>query len=286
MTTPPPTTAELRTPFWPPAVALARRELVRFLRQRSRVVGAFGQPVIFWVLFGAGLHGSFNAPDWAAGRELSYQEYFLPGVAVLILLYTAIFSMVSIIEDRREGFLQGVLVSPAPRLSIVAGKVAGGTILAVGQAALFLLLAPLLTLVGLAPSIAWAVSPGQAAAALGCLALLGLTLTALGYVVVWPMSSTQGFHAVMMVFLTPMWLLSGAFFPGEGSAWLSWVIRLNPLTYGVAALRRLLYFGHDLPTTPSLPSLAVSLTVTAAFCLACITLAVIQTQRHSQRNIA
>jgi ABC-2 type transport system permease protein len=278
--------AEARTRLWPPAVALARRELIRCLRQRSRVVGAFGQPLIFWILFGAGLQGSFQAPDWAAGRALSYQEYFLPGVAVLILLYTAIFSMVSIIEDRREGFLQGVLVSPASRLSIVAGKVAGGTILAVAQAALFLLLAPLLTLAGLAPPIGWTVAVGQAAAVFGCLVLLGLTLTALGYVVVWPMSSTQGFHAVMMVFLTPMWLLSGAFFPGEGSAWLSWVIRLNPLTYGVAALRRLLYLGQDLPATPSLPSLPVSLAVTTVFCAACVALAVLQTQGRSQRNIA
>ena len=78
--------------------SLALRELVRFFRQRTRIIGALGQPIIFWVLFGAGLHGSFQGP---AG--LSYQEYFFPGVAVMIVMFTAIFSTISIIEDRRSG---------------------------------------------------------------------------------------------------------------------------------------------------------------------------------------
>src|SRR5690242_58316 len=117
--------------------ALTARELVRFFRQRTRVIGALGQPVLFWVLFGAGLHGSFNPPAWAPSG-MTYQEYFFPGVAVLIVLFTAIFSTISIIEDRREGFLQGVLVAPISRLAIVMGKLFGGAALAVVQAGLFL----------------------------------------------------------------------------------------------------------------------------------------------------
>ncbi|HIK96080.1 MAG TPA: ABC transporter, partial [Planctomycetes bacterium] len=103
--------------MWSAAWALAWRELIRFFRQRTRVIGAIGQPVIFWVLFGAGLGGSFQPPKWAAGlsQPLTYQEYFFPGVAVLIVMFTAIFSTISIIEDRREGFLQGVLAAPVPR---------------------------------------------------------------------------------------------------------------------------------------------------------------------------
>ena len=113
------------------SMALAVRELRRFFRQRSRIVGAIGQPIVFWIVFGAGLGGSFRAPQWAdvLERPLSYQEYFLPGIAVLIVLFTAIFATISIIEDRREGFLQGVLVAPASRAAIVMGKVLGGSLL-------------------------------------------------------------------------------------------------------------------------------------------------------------
>ena len=216
--------------------SLASRELIRFARQRTRVIGALGQPVLFWVLFGAGLHGSFKPPAWAPS-DMTYQEYFFPGVAVLIVLFTAIFSTISIIEDRREGFLQGVLVAPISRLAIVLGKLCGGAALAVVQAGLFLALAPLLGL---------AVSPLAALEVLGFLILLAFAMTALGFLIAWPLDSTQGFHAIMSVFLLPMWLLSGAFFPAGESGWLSSVIRANPLTYGVAGLRRLLYAGDKL----------------------------------------
>ncbi len=239
------------------------REIVRFLRQRTRIVGAIGQPVIFWVLFGTGLRSSFQAPDWAAalGRPMSYQEYFLPGVTVLIVMFTAIFSTISIIEDRREGFLQGVLVAPVARWVIVLGKIFGGTLLAVVQALLFLVIGPLLSYVGLAPDLPFQLSLAQWLSAASFLVLISIELTAIGFLIAWPMNSTQGFHAIMSVFLMPMWLLSGAFFPGGETGWLAWVIRLNPLTYGVAGLRRLLY-RTELPVGEAMPSLLMGFTVT------------------------
>jgi ABC-2 type transport system permease protein len=256
--------------------ALAWRELVRFFRQRTRVVGAVGQPVIFWVLFGAGLRGSFKPPEWAPA-DMTYQEYFLPGIAALIVLFTAIFSTISVIEDRREGFLQGVLVAPVPRLSIVLGKLAGGTVLALIQAGLFLAIGPLLAFVGLAPSMDLAVTPAVVLKTFGFLVLLAFSLTALGYCIAWPMDSTQGFHAIMSVFLLPMWLLSGSFFPA-GEGWLGWVIRFNPLTYGVAGLRRSLYppgtFGEGLPP------LWLCVAVSVGFAVACVTVAVWLTNRR------
>lgn len=249
---------------WLAVWSLALRELTRFFRQRSRLVGAVGQPVLFWLLFGAGLQGSFNPPAWAP-RDLTYQQYFFPGIAVLIVLFTAIFSTISIIEDRREGFLQGVLVAPVSRLSIVLGKVLGGAAIAWLQAGLFVLLAPTQGLSfhfqGLAGVLLF-------------LALLAVTLTSLGFLIAWRLDSTQGFHAIMSVFLLPMWLLSGAFFPGEETGWLAWVIRLNPLTYGVAGLRRLLYLPESLPASASLPPLAMCLAVTFAFCGICLGLSV------------
>jgi ABC-2 type transport system permease protein len=103
--------------------SLWRREMVRFLRQRSRVVGALGSPLIFWLLIGSGVGSSFRL----SGSDMGYMEYFFPGTVVLILLFTSIFSTISIIEDRKEGFLQAVLVAPVPRSAFVLGKLLGGT---------------------------------------------------------------------------------------------------------------------------------------------------------------
>lgn len=239
---------------WLAAFTLAERELVRFFRQPNRIVGAVGQPVIFWVLFGAAFQTSFRPP----GSEESYAQFFVPGIAVLIVLFTAIFSTISIIEDRREGFLQAVLVAPVPRWAMVSGKVLGGTVLATLQATVFVLIAPLAGLPLDARAILGAV---------GVLGLVGVGLTGLGFCIAWRMDSTQGFHAIMSVFLLPMWLLSGAFFPAGGaSPWLAWTLRLNPLSYGVAALRHALGMGGT-------PGLETSLLVSVAFAVAMLLLA-------------
>tara|TARA_R110002095_G_scaffold215691_2_gene210595 strand:- start:9221 stop:10081 length:861 start_codon:yes stop_codon:yes gene_type:complete len=269
--------------FLLPIMTLAQREVVRFVRQRTRVIGALIQPILFWILFGAGLRGSFKAPEWAAAG-MTYQEYFFPGVAVMILMFTAIFSTISIIEDRKEGFLQGVLVSPVPRTSIVLGKLLGGTILAVLQAVLFIFLGPLLNIVGLAPDFETGITLARLVPLILFLFLLGFSLTALGYLIAWPMESTQGFHAIMSVFLMPMWLLSGSFFPAGESGWLSWIIRANPLTYGVTGLRRILTSGPGLPSAPGNPSMIVCLTVTAVVCIIYVAIAIWMTQQRATRN--
>jgi ABC-2 type transport system permease protein len=243
---------------WLAVFTLAQREWVRFVRQRNRVFGAIGQPLIFWLLFGAGLGPSFQMPGTTG--DLSYREYFFPGSLILILLFTAIFATISIIEDRREGFLQSVLVAPAPRWAMVFGKVLGGSLIALAQGLLFLLL-------GLTLGIR--LSPLSFAATTAFLLLISLALVSLGFMLAWQLDSTQGFHAIMSVFLMPMWLLSGAFFP-PGNDWLGWVIRLNPLTYGVAGLRRLLYWTASpdrraAAIPESLPALSICLLVTVLF---------------------
>src|SRR5213596_347512 len=121
-----------------PAISLARRELVRFIRQPNRVIGALATPIVFWLLIGAGMGHSFKSTSVSG----DYIRYFFPGTILMILLFTAIFSTISIIEDRREGFLQSVLVAPVGRSAIVMGKILGGTILAFAQGLIFLALAP------------------------------------------------------------------------------------------------------------------------------------------------
>ncbi|HYN42162.1 MAG TPA: ABC transporter permease [Thermoanaerobaculia bacterium] len=233
------------------ARALAWREVVRFLRQPSRIVGAFAPPLLAWLLLGAGFGSSFRVPG---GGPASYISYFFPGTVVLVVLFAAIFSTISVIEDRREGFLQAVVVSPVSPLAVAAGKIAGGTLLALAQGGVLLLLAPVL---GYAPSLA-ALVP-----ALLVLAFVALALTGLGLAIAWMLESTQGFHAIMNLFLIPMWFLSGSFFPAEGApAWLRAAMAVNPLTYGVASLRRALD-----PSAAGIPSSGLSIAVTFTFAL-------------------
>ncbi len=243
--------------LWTPAATLMRREVVRFLRQRSRIIGALGTPLVFWVLAGSGLGRSFNPAGGAGG---GYAEYTFPGALAAILLFTSIFSMISIIDDRRDGFLQGVLVSPAPRAAIVLGKVAGATILAVGQATLFLLLSPL---AGLRLNV------GSIALTIAAMTLVGIAVTSLGFWMAWKMESTQGFHAVMNLALMPMLVLSGAFFPASGAAsWMRWIMSVNPMSYCVTLLRSALYWHAPGDAVARTSGGWPALGVTLAFALA------------------
>lgn len=241
--------------------------MVRFLRQRSRVVGALGTPLVFWLLLGSGMRYAIRAPAGWEGTD--YLAYSFPGIVVMIVLFTAIFAMISIIEDRREGFLQGVLVAPVAPTAIVAGKVLGSTVLAVGQATLFLALAPLAGV-----PLGFLAVP----AAVGVLTILAVGLSALGFVIAWVMESPQGFHAVMNLFLMPMWLLSGALFPGEGATrWVAWIMAVNPLTYGVRALRIVL----SPPASQVSVSLLGSLAVSGVFALVMLLLAARMVRKRS-----
>lgn len=238
---------------------LARREWVRFFRQKNRVVSAVVQPLLFWVLFGTGLRGSFEG----AGDQ-GFLEYFLPGTVALIVLFTAIFATISVIEDRREGFMQAVLVAPVGRWPILLGKILGGAAIAWVQAIVFLALAYAFGTI----SLGWSVLP-----LLGLLAILALSMCSLGMIVAWPMDSTQGFHAVMMLGLMPMWLLSGAFFPipalgadaTAAQVGLSWVMRLNPLSYTLAEMRRLLYPAVDFASRGWAPTPTLAWAVSVGF---------------------
>jgi len=114
-----------------PAFTLWWREVVRFYRQRARVAGVILSPLLFWIVIGSGFGTSFRSGE-SAGQQ-HYLDYFFPGALVMIILFTSIFTMMSVIEDRNEGFLLSVLVAPVPRSAIVLGKVLGGTTLAAIQ---------------------------------------------------------------------------------------------------------------------------------------------------------
>jgi ABC-2 type transport system permease protein len=232
---------------WLPAFTLWWREIVRFYRQKSRVIGVLASPLVFWVVIGSGFGTSFNS---GAGQgQGNYLEYFYPGALIMIVLFTSIFTMMSVIEDRKAGFLLSVLVAPVPRSSIVLGKVLGGTTLSAIQGLIFLVFAPF---AGVHLSI-----PQTLLVAI-VVFLVSFALTALGFAIAWPMDSTQAFHGIINLFLIPLWLLSGAMFPlAKASGWIRALMYMNPLTYGVEALRILLYPGTE--ATFPLPSAMATL---------------------------
>ena len=209
-----------------PVASLFARELLRFFRQPYRILGSLGTPLILWLLLSSGLGPALRAEH--AGHDPA--RYFLPGAIALVVLFTSVFSNLSLIEDRREGFLQSVMVAPISEFAIVAGKVLGGAAIAWMQGMLLLALGAISGV-----RIPWA----AVAPAAGAIALLAIGLSALGFALAWRFDSVQAFHGVMNIVLMPMWVLSGAVFPIPSSHMiLRALAAVNPMTYGLALLSR------------------------------------------------
>lgn len=250
-----------------PAFSLWWREMVRFYRQRSRVVGVILSPLIFWILLGAGFGTSFRSGAAGAAQQ-NYLAYFFPGALIMIVLFTSIFTMMSVIEDRKEGFLLSVMVAPIHRSAVVLGKVLGGTSLATIQGLIFLVLAP---------AIGIHFTAEQFGLTVLIVFLVAFALTALGFCVAWVLDSPQAFHAIINLFLIPLWMLSGALFPMSGaSGWIRAVMRANPLTYGVEGLRSILFPG--MATEIRLES---SMGILVAFCVVVFVVAYVVANRRS-----
>lgn len=242
------------------AYSLALREVMRFIRQKNRVIGALATPVIFWFVLGSGVGRSLL--EAGSRSRIDYLTYFFPGIILLIVLFTAILSTVSIIEDRKEGFLQGVLVAPSGWAAILFGKLMGGTILAVLQAIAVVLLAPYSDHHPDARVLLYLI---------GVISVLAIGLTALGFLIAWPMDSTQGFHAVINLFFVPLWLLSGSLFPAGGAAeWVKMLMRFNPLSYAHNALQGLLATKPGMPLPADLAhDFSIVIAVTLVLVMAC-----------------
>jgi ABC-2 type transport system permease protein len=254
-----------------PAFTLWWREIVRFYRQTTRVIGVLASPLVFWIVLGSGFGNSMRSS--AGTGQQHYLDYFYPGTLILIVLFTSIFTMMSVIDDRKEGFLLSVLAAPVPRSAIVLGKVLGGTTLAAVQGLIFLIFAPFAGV---------HLEPLQVLLVAVVVFLVSFALTALGFAIAWPMDSSQAFHGIVNLFLIPLWLLSGALFQISGaSGWIRVIMRLNPLTYGVDALRGLLYPGSD----TAFP-LASSIATLLLFSLVMFGLAFLMANRRSTRPAA
>jgi ABC-2 type transport system permease protein len=208
--------------------AIWLREVKLFARERGRIVGMIGQPLMYLLIVGQGIASglTLNRSD---GAGVGYMLFLYPGILGMSVLFTSIFSAISIIWDREFGFLKEVLVAPAPRWAVAAGKVLGGASVATMQSAILLLLAPL---AGVWPT------PWMVVRLLLLCFLISCAMTSLGVAIAARMRSMQGFQMIMNFLVMPLYFLSGAMFPvSSAPAWMKGLMTIDPLTYGVDALR-------------------------------------------------
>jgi len=204
-----------------------RRDIIRLFRMPTRIISGIAQPLLFLFVLGAGLEAAIGAQG-AAG--VSYQQYLFPGILAMSVLTSALFSAIAIVWDREFGFLREMLVAPVSRSSLVLGKALGGGSVAVTQGLVLVVFAPI---VGVSFTVA------SFFAMVFFMLLLAFSLTAFGIVIACRMQRMESFQMVMALVLQPMLFLSGAIFPLNAlPAWLAVITRLNPATYGVDAIRR------------------------------------------------
>jgi ABC-2 type transport system permease protein len=210
-----------------------RRELIRFGRNRLRILTALAQPVLYLFVLGTGLSTIVRGGPATSGSN--FKTFIFPGIIAMTVLFSAIFSAVSIVWDREFGFLREMLVAPIRRSSLVMGKCAGGATVAVLQAAIILVLSPLVGIPFSAPLLMILV---------GEMLLMAVVLTAVGMVMAARMQQVESFNVVMQFFVLPMFFLSGAMFPTTGlPPWLTVLTRLDPLSYAVDPMRKAV-FAH------------------------------------------
>jgi ABC-2 type transport system permease protein len=194
------------------------------------VVAMVAQPLLYLAILGRGITAGMKLTGAA---EVDYIKYMYPGVIGMSILFTSIFSALSIIWDREFGFLKEVLVAPVPRWAVALGKSFGGATVSMFQSVILVAMAPL---VGLTLSV------GLIARLLVLAFLLSFAITSLGIVIASRMQSMQSFQMVMNFLVMPLYFLSGAMFPmASAPAWMRSLMSLDPLTYGVDALRNVVF---------------------------------------------
>lgn len=227
-------------------IALWKRELIRFFRSPSRLIGSLAMPFFFLAIFGTGLNGAFNI----AGMQGNYLEFITPGIIGMVLMFGSIFSGIIVIMDRQFGFLKETLVAPISRLSIVAGKTLGGATTAIIQGMLIMLISIFMGVQLQLTNIILLII---------FMFLISIMFVALGIAIASMLEDMHGFQLIMNFLIMPLFFLSGALFPLSSAPELLKTISLfDPLTYGVNGLRYILIGSSDI-------SFGVSFAVIAAF---------------------
>lgn len=242
--------AEFLRSIW----VIAYREFLRFIQDRPRMFSSFTMPLLFLIIFGAG----FGKLIGQMMPGVDYIQFMYPGILAMTVLMTSIMSGVSIVWDREFGFLKEVLVSPLNRSGVLVGKAIGAAVIAIIQGVIMLVLAPILNV---------PIDLGTVLTLLPLLLILSITLSGLGLLIGARMHSQQGFQILIQLVIFPMMFLSGIFFPITGVAtWLEVLSKINPVTYGIDAIRQVFLgtevagvtvFGHTMGIVESALVVAV-----------------------------
>jgi ABC-2 type transport system permease protein len=254
---PPGRRAYLRVPW-----AILRREVLRYRRDRAQWFGGVSRTILWLVILGYGIGASYTNIE-----GYTYTQYILPGVVTLNIIFASMQSAITLVWDRHVGLMREVLVSPAPMGAVAAGKLVGGTAVATAQGTIVLLFAPLAGV---------ALSPARVALAWAVMFLMGILLVSIGVIIASRMATFEGFGSISNGIVLPMFFLSGAVFPIRGivglggflvdlPVWLRGLMYINPVTYQVDLLRRVLLDFQQLP--PSL-DLGLGLALPAAAAVA------------------
>jgi len=226
------------------ATVVWRRELIRFSRNRLRILTSLAQPILFLFVLGTGL-SSLISRGAATGDGASFKTFMFPGVVAMTVLFTATFSAVSIVWDREFGFLREMLVAPVGRGALIAGKCAGGATVATLQALIMLAFAGL---------VGVPYSPVLIFTIIGEMLLAAVAITALGTALASRIAQVESFQVVLQFVVLPLFFLSGALFPLHGlPTWLSVLTRLDPLAYMVDPMRRAVF--EHVATNPAIARL-------------------------------
>ena len=233
---------------------LCLREFKRYLRDRTRIISSFMQPLLWLVIFGIGIGAALRGGFEISG--LTYQELIFPGIVGQTLLFTAMFIGISVIWDREFGFMKEILVAPISRMTVFLGKMVGDSLSALIQGVIVLFL-------GLALGIS--ITPLAFLASLPVMLLITFGLVSIGLIVASFMGSLESFGAIQSFINLPMFFLSGALYPISSLPdWIQTISQFNPLSYGVDALRHI-FFGDVWATSLQLQPLIIDIAVLAAF---------------------
>jgi ABC-2 type transport system permease protein len=250
---------------WRPVYVICLREFIKFFREKSRLLGTLARPVLWLFVVGNGM-GSLIKPR--AG--FSYLQFIFPGMIGMTILFSSIFSSISIVWDREFGFMKEMLVAPISRLSIVIGKTISGTLISVAQAIIILVLIPFLGI---------HITVLQFVEIVAVALLVSFCITSLGILIAARLTSFDGFNIIMNFLVMPMLFLSGAMYPVTSMPQvLRQLTLINPLTYGIDAFKHVLLRNGTPPLGPEF-SLSLDLLVVAAISIVMLTLAALSFRR-------
>jgi ABC-2 type transport system permease protein len=202
------------------------RDILRFWYDKARIFSALMFPVFFLFIFGSGLSGSIGM----LGGGVDFLQFMYPGIIGMSVLMGAFMSGVSIVWDREFGFLKEVLVAPINRISVALGRTLGSATVASIQGIMILILAPIIKV---------SLSIWTVLALIPLMFLLAASMGSLGILLASRIKSTEAFQAIMQMLMFPMIFLSGVFFPMQNlPSWMSFIVKINPASYGVATIRQ------------------------------------------------